>query len=417
MAVRNPQYNLDGLTRPQRRIFLSLARFRVVVAGRRFGKTVLGITECLYEAQRGPKRLVWYVAPTYRMAKELVWEELKDAIPDEMIANKNESELSITIKGCRSKIVLKGADNPDSLRGKGLDFVLFDEVADIISQTWFKVIRPALADKQGRALFIGTPKGYDWFYDLYMYGLNNEDWESFSYTTAQGGNVTESELEYARATMSKKEYEQEFEASFETLSNTVYSSFSRLGNVDIGVEDDEDLPIYIGMDFNVCPMTCVIGNRIGDQLHIFDEIEIMNGNTEEICEEIKRRYPGRKVIIAPDPSGKSRKTSSPIGQTDFTIIRSYGFKIIAPNKAPLVVDRINEVNAMCENASGVRRLFIHPRCKKLIKCLDGLTYKEGTSQPDKKLGLDHFPDGLGYLIHMEFPLVKRIVKKVQIYGI
>lgn len=412
----HPDYDIRGLTKPQRRIFLDDSRFRVVVAGRRFGKTVLGVTECLYEAQRGTKRLIWYIAPTYRMAKELVWEELKEAIPAEMIESKNEAELSITLRGYKSKIVLKGADNPDSLRGKGLDFVVFDEAADIDEDTWFKVIYPALTDKQGKALFIGTPKGYNWFYDLYIDGLHKRSWKVFTFTTAQGGNVTLEELEYAKETLSLKHYKQEFEASFETLSNTVYSSFDRKSNVDPGVEDIGS-EIYIGMDFNVDPMSAIVGSKVTNQLHVFDEIEITNGNTEEMCEEIKKRYPNRKIIVAPDPSGKSRKTSAPVGQTDFSIIKSYGYQIIAPNKAPAVVDRINEVNAICQNAKGIRKLFIHPKCKKLIKGMDGQTYKKGTSQPDKKSGLDHMPDGLGYLVHMEFPIMKRDMKKLKLQGL
>lgn len=409
-------YNLNGLTKPQRKIFLSTARFRIVVAGRRFGKTCLAITECLYHAQLATNQLIWYIAPTYRMAKELAWEELKEAIPQNMVASKNESELTITIKGYNSKIVLKGADNPDSLRGKGLNFVVFDETADISADTWFKVIYPALTDKQGSALFIGTPKGYDWFYDLYMYGLYTLTWEVFTYTTAQGGNVTLEELEYAKSTLSPKHYRQEFEASFETLMNTVYSSFNRNSNVDTGVEDIGS-DIYVGMDFNVDPMSAVIGSRVTNQLHIFDEIEIMNGSTEEMCEEIKSRYPNRNIIIAPDPSGKARKTSAPVGQTDFSIIKSYKYKIMSPNKAPAIVDRINEVNALCHNAKNERRLFINPKCKKLIKCIEGLTYKKDTSLPDKSLGLDHMTDALGYLVHMEFPIIKKEMNKLKIVGL
>lgn len=414
------QYSLDSLTSPQRKIMLYGAnyRFRVVVAGRRFGKTVLGVTECLYHAQIAPKQLVWYIAPTYRMAKELVWEELKEAIPAQNIAYKNESELSITLKNGGSKIVLKGADNPDTLRGKGLNFVVFDEVADITSETWFKVIYPALTDKQGHALFIGTPKGYNWFYDLYLFAQNpvNTQWHAFSYTTVQGGNVTPEELEYAKKAMSFKQYQQEFEASFETLMDRVYSAFDRHENVDYGV-DDYGLPVLVGMDFNVNPMSAVLAQRVVNELHVFDEIEIQNGNTEEMCRELHQRFRDREVVVYPDPSGKSRKTSALIGTTDHSIIRSYGFDLLAPSRAPLIVDRVNEVNALCCNTAGERRLLIHPRCVKTIKSLEGLTYKEGTSIPDKASGLDHMVDGLGYLIHMEFPIIGKTMLKMKITGL
>lgn len=409
-------YSLKNLRKPQRRIFLSPARNRVVVAGRRFGKTSLAAAEAIHEAQRGRGKLIWYIAPTYGMAEDLLWDDLKSLISPKNIAYKNESKLSITLAGYNSKIVLKGADNPDSLRGKGLDFVIFDEAADIKEETWTDVIMPALTDKQGSAMFIGTPKGYNWFYDLYMSCYDDPDWQNFSFTTAEGGNVTKEELDKARYMLSKKKFNQEFMASFETLSNRVYSAFDRNKNVDPGVVDlGQD--ILVGMDFNVNPMSAVLSNRVTDQLHVFDEIEIENGNTEEMCEEIKHRYPNRKIIVYPDPSGRARKTSAPVGQTDFTILRSYGFRVVAPKKAPAVVDRINEVNAICENAKGQRRLFINSKCGKLIKSLDGLTYKKDTSQPDKTLGLDHITDALGYKAHQEFPIVKKELVKSKLLGL
>lgn len=408
--------NLNGFTLPQKKIFLSPARFRVVIAGRRFGKTVLGVNELLYEAQRGYRRNIWYIAPTYKLGKDLVWEPLKEAIPASMIESKHETDLSITIRGFKSKISIKGADNPDSLRGRGLNHVVFDEFANIEPDTWFKVIYPALTDKRGTGLFIGTPAGYNWAYDLAMYADRQDGWEFFQYTTEEGGNVSKEELEYAQRTLSPKHYAQEFLASFEALANRVYSCFSRRNNVDSGVCDLGG-ELHIGMDFNINPMSCTISSKAVDQLFVHDEIAILNGNTEEMATEIKTRYPGRKIIVYPDPSGNSRSTKAPAGQTDFTILREAGFDVIAPEAAPPVVDRVNEVNAMFLNAKGEKRCFVHPKCKNLIKGLDGLTYKEGTSQPDKKLGLDHFPDGLGYKIHMMFPIVKPQLTKLKLIGI
>jgi len=407
---------IGNLTLPQKKIFYSDKRFKVVVAGRRFGKTVLGINDCLYEAMQGSNREIWYVAPTYMLAKSLVWEALKGSIPIELLKSKNEKELSIVLRGFNSKIVLKGADNPDSLRGAGLNHVVFDEAADISPEAWYQVIYPALTDKQGSALFIGTPQGYNWFYDLYVDAENDSLWQAFTFTTADGGNVPQEELDYAKRTLSKKHYEQEFLASFETLSNRVYFTFDRRYNVDSSVEDLGG-DIHIGMDFNVSPMSCTISSKCSDQLHTWDEICILNGNTEEMALEIKTRFADRKIIVYPDPSGKSRKTSAVTGRTDFTILREFGFEVVSPNKAPPVVDRINEVNALMCNYKEQRRAFIHPRCKNLIKGFDGLTYKKDTSQPDKTLGLDHFPDGYGYKVHMMFPIVGNKVSKLKILGL
>ena len=184
-------------------------------------------------------------------------------------------------------------------------------------------------------------------------------------------------------------------------------------------EDIQDLggTIYVGMDFNVDPMSAVVGSKAGDELHQWDEIVIRNGSTEEMAQEMARRYPGRDVRVYPDPSGKSRKTSAPVGQTDFSILQRHGFKVLAPSAAPPVTDRINEVNRLCEDEDYRRRYFVHPRCKHTITAMQGLSYKEGTSQPDKSLGLDHITDALGYLVHVEFPIGRQKMQRVKLQGL
>src|SRR5438876_9027588 len=111
--------------------------------------------------------------------------------------------------------------------------------------------------------------------------------------------------------------------------------------------------------------------------------------------EINRRYAGRHGVIHPDPSGVARKTSAPVGKTDFRIIEEAGWTVF-PAKQYKVVDRINTVNAKLCNAQGQRRLLISPKCRNLIKALDGLTYKNGTKIPDKTSGLVHVMVALGY---------------------
>ena len=142
------------LTRPQSDIFVSPERFRVVVAGRRFGKTFLSTAELLHRALRKDDQNVWYVAPTYKAAKEIAWDMLTNQIPHEYISKTNETSLTINFKN-GSSISLKGAEKPDNLRGRSLDFVVLDEFADMRKEAWFEVIRPSLSDRKGGALFIG----------------------------------------------------------------------------------------------------------------------------------------------------------------------------------------------------------------------------------------------------------------------
>jgi len=397
------------LTKKQSKVFNSLARFRVLIAGRRFGKTFLSVAELLRVACNKKEAICWYVAPTYKMAKRLAWKRLKKLTPKSIIDSKNETDLTITlING--SVIALHGADKPDSLRGDGLDFVIFDEFADINQEAWEEVINPALTDKEGSALFIGTPKGYNWAYELFKKAKELPNWCCWQYTTAQGGNVKESEIQRARDTMDSRKFRQEMLATFEALADRVYDQFERTHNVkpvdDLPATKDYAQPVLlVGMDFNILPMSAVLAIRNGTECHVFDNIELPVSNTEEMAAEIRRRYPERQIIVCPDPSGKARKTSAPVGQTDFTILQRYGFYIQAPNAAPLVVDRINNTQAMLCTESGLRRLLINPRCEALIKCLDGLTYVDG--RPDKKSGLDHLTDALGYLLWMQFNLLEQ----------
>lgn len=344
------------------------------------------------------------------MAKDIAWETYK-RLARPWTVKVNETALSIRLRN-DSLITLHGADNPDSLVGRGLDKVTLDEFPLLDEKLWNVAIRPALADKQGRALFIGSPRGFNWAYDVYLHGQNPDmsDWASWQFTTLQGGRVTAQEIEAARSGMDPRLFKQEFEASFETLLGRVYANFDRkpwpLGNIE-AVEDQPGSELLIGMDFNVHPMTAVIAVQAADECHVLDALEVPTSNTEEMAQELRTRYPGRRIIVYPDPSGRARKTSAPVGQTDFTILQRAGFQVVAPNVAPLVVDRVNNTQAMLLDAAGRRRLKIHPRAVRLTRALEGLTYKEGTSLPDKTLGLDHLGDALGYLLWERFNLLRQ----------
>ena len=404
------------LTPPQTNIFEDPTRFRVVVAGRRFGKSYLSGADLINAAigvdkvtgKRLRKQTVAYIAPTFAMCKQIMWTWLLENAPKAAIKKMNSSELIIDFKN-GSRIYLKSAENYNSLRGLSLSFVVIDEVADIHPEAWSLVLRPALSDQKGGALFIGTPKGKNHFYDWYMVGKNpnRATWASYSYTTIEGLQVDEDEIEEARADLNPRDFRQEYEASFESLSNKVVDSFE----YDVHVKPCEDTggELLVGMDFNVDPMTAVVGVRVGDQLHIFKEYRQGNSNTRYMMEALIGDFEDREITVYPDPSGRARKTSAIGGQTDFTIIREFGATIIAPKKAPHNADSINCMNTAFMNGNGISKVYIDPSCEQLIKSLDGLTYikndNTGESKIDKKSGLDHLVDALKYLIWSEIPLI------------
>lgn len=279
-----------------------------------------------------------------------------------------------------------------------------DEFADIDPEAWYEVLRPTLADKQGGALFIGTPKGIgNWAHDLYNMPVEQpEQWAAFQYTTIDGGNVKPEEIEAARRDLDERTFRQEFLATFETYAGRIYYSFERRDNVR-ELEEIDTRVIYIGMDFNIDPMSAVIAVQKGDTLYVIDEIRMFSSNTSEIVEEIKSRYPTSKVFVYPDPAARQRKTSA-AGSTDLTILQNAGFLVKAPNAHTPVRDRINAVNSRLCDSTGIRRLFISPKCKYTIEGLERHTYKEGTTQPDKDSGYDHMMDALGYMVDYLFPV-------------
>jgi len=400
----------------QMNVFKARSRFKVVVAGRRWGKTQLAKTAIIKMA-RISKRKVWYVAPTYRMAKQIMWDDLLEAIPKRWIKKVNETTMTIRLVN-GSIIECKGADKPDTLRGIGLHYVVLDEFQDMKAEVWSKVIRPTLATTGGHALFIGTPKAFNHLYELYSLGQRDEliaggQWQSWQYPTIMSPFIPPGEIEAARQDMDEKSFRQEFEASFETMSGRVYYPFERSKHVG-DYPFNPDLPIWVGQDFNIDPMSSVILQpQPNGEVWAVDEIVLYGSNTEEVCDELERRYWRymKQITIYPDPAGGHRQHAR--GESDLDIFRERGFKRIKHRrKHPAIADRVNSVNRMIQTGDGQIHLRVDKKCRQLINSLEQTIYKPGGRDVDKTGGVEHSADALGYPIEIEFP-----VRKIKIQGI
>jgi hypothetical protein len=388
----------------QAEVSRSPARFRVLVAGRRFGKTHLSKVEIIKACRGKGKRTIWYVAPTFSMAREIMWDELLDALPASWVVKKHETRLEIRlING--TVIQLKGADRPDTLRGRALYFMILDEFQDFRSEVWDKVLYPTLTTTKGRALIIGTPKSYNHFYEVYRKGQIEKNrrsgqWWSWQFPTIMSPFFPPSEIKHARENLDPKTFRQEFEASFESMSGRVYYAFERA--IHVGQYPfNPRLPIIVGQDFNVDPMSSVIMQvQPNGDVWIVDEICLPNSNSVEVCEELDRRYFRTKsqITLYPDPAGANRASSR--GETDLDIFRERGFrKIIYKKKHPLVSDRVAVVNGMFRTADGTVKMYVDASCLKMIESLEQTIYKAGTPTVDKSQGAEHMADALGYPIH------------------
>jgi len=219
----------------QMQIFKSDKRFKVASCGRRFGKSYLAAWVLIIKALQSEDKDVFYVAPTFQQAKDILWSILKD-VGQNVIKSTHENTATITLVNDR-KIYLKGSDRPDTLRGVGLAYVVMDEYASMKPEVWEMILRPTLADVKGGALFIGTPAGKNHFHKLWLEAQlpeNEKDWESYQFVSTDNPFLDPDEIEAAKKSMSTQAFRQEFEATFESFSGGVFKEEW------VKYEDDEE---------------------------------------------------------------------------------------------------------------------------------------------------------------------------------
>ena len=230
----------------QLEVFKAKERFKVVAAGRRFGKTRLAAWKLLIWALQNTKSDAWvfYVAPTFQQAKDVVWSMLKELGKDVITAAHENTGVLTLVNGCR--IGLKGSDRPDTLRGVALAGCVIDEYADMKPFVFEQIIRPALGDIKGPCLFIGTPKGRNHFYDLYQYAEKEIDpeWVSFHFTSYDNPFLDPKEIDNAKKTMSSFAFRQEFLASFEAASSDIFKEEW----IKYSTEEPKEGEYYISVD-------------------------------------------------------------------------------------------------------------------------------------------------------------------------
>jgi phage terminase large subunit len=260
----------------QREIHKSLKRWNLLVCHRRFGKTVFAINELIKQAAKNDKKMprYAYVAPYYKQAKQIAWDYLKDFTRPIPGIKVNESELRVDFPW-GARIQLFGADSPDSMRGLYLDGVVLDEYADMSPRIFSEVLRPALSDREGSAIFIGSAKGGTPFYDLWERVKDEPDWFVKVYPASETGVIAEGELEDARKIMDEDEFNQEYECSWTASIKGAYygkqlaeaQESDRIGKVPC----DPRLPVHTAWDLGVGDSTAIWFYQVlGQEIRIID---------------------------------------------------------------------------------------------------------------------------------------------------
>jgi hypothetical protein len=267
----------------------------------------------------------------------------------------------------------------------------------------------ASALKPGRGLIIGTPKGYNYFHKLCMNHESDGDWSYFNFDYTHSPYLDPVEIDKIKTSMDPITFASEYLALFKESGNSVFYCFDRNIHVRKDLPDlEEEEDVHVAIDFNVALQCSAVFVIRGGQMHFIDQFK-GHPDTEELAKAINGRYKNgkRKIYTYPDPSGRSRKTSAPVGRTDFSILDSHGLKTLARSKAPPIVDSVQAVNRLLRDANGNTNMFIHPRCADVIVSMERTRWLDNnpdTAAIDKSESIEHFSDGVRYAVEYLYPV-------------
>ena len=401
-------------------------RFRVVCAGRRWGKSVLSQLIVLQWATKAVG-LYWIVSPTYRQGKQIHWRGIQQIIPQAWIAKKNEVELSITLKN-GSIIELKGAENPDALRGVKLRGLVVDEIASIRNWNWLwdEVLRATLTDYEAPALFISTPKGFNHFYELYKLGETQGQsevapYKSWRFTSYDNPYIKATELDNAKKELTDDTFQQEYMADFRKYTGLVYKEFQREVHVVEAFDCPESWMVFRGIDFgSTNPTACLwIAVDSDENWYVLDE-HYATGQTIDYHAGIinANKFSARVTQSYGDPSGAQwisefaqrgiyiTPANKEVG-TNFNSWVRFGIEKVSerlkviPGRASHSISKSNQTH---EGVSGSPSLYIFNNCTNVIREFETYRWKEKSvtqaqdlNEPDvPEKANDHAMDALRY---------------------
>jgi len=407
-------------------------RYSVVNASRGFGKSYLAATAAIIAVQElleldedVPNKNVALIAPTYSQAVDIYYPLIAWQLGMEDYADKASKAAGQFWFPNNVQLKLWSYEASQRMRGTGQYFVVADEVTSWkgagmnLKESWESIIQPCVATRwspmnakkfnanSGRALIISTPRGYDYFYEMYNRQDSDTDWKSYTYTYQDSPFLDEEEINRIKLTLDPLKFAREYIASFEDSGNNVFYTFNRKDHIDKSLpyfDDEED--IHVAIDFNVGIMASVIFGIRGNQIHIIDEMQ-GHPDTETLARALADKYKGHRIISYPDPAGKARKSSAAVGTTDFSILQANGIMTRAHSKAPPIIDSVAAVNKKFKNANGDIDMLVHPKCVNTIKSIERTQWVESNPDSatiDKKEGIEHWTDALRYAVEYLYPI-------------
>lgn len=395
-------------------------RFTAWVAGIRGGKTYGGAREALRQAWNAKGKGVYgIIAPTFNMLDRTTWMEFKDAARP-WISEENDSKKILTLRNGR-KVHGHSAERPDRIRNETFVGFWADEMREAKNfKSLWDVLMGRVLSTGGKGFITTSPNSYDDIHDIFI-ASDRPGFGVVRSTTYDNKQLNKDRIDELASNYDQRFAQQELMGEFVIFEGAVYYAFNRNQNAgDLAfqvAQYNPNLPIRLCADFNVDPMAWPLAqiaeNQNGlAQVYVIDEIFLRNSNTIEACQEFKNRYPHHRagLYLYGDATGQARHTSSNV--SDWKIIETelahYNITKRVPSSNPAERDRVNAVNGMICNSKNIRRVQINPKCTHIIRDLEQVSYKDGSTQIDKTKDttLTHASDALGYLIDKEYSLVK-----------
>lgn len=400
-------------------------RFKGFSGGVGSGKSLILCHQSLYLALTNKRRTGLIGAPTYGMLRDATLATFMQLCEEWNVeVELNQAQMTAMLPMTQSKILLRSLDKPERLRGSNLAWFGVDELSYCSEEAWMRLearLRDPLAERL-EGIGVWTPKGFDWVHRRFR----GEPVEGYALVEAKPFenhfllDSTPDYYERLKASYDPLFYKQEVLGEYlNTQVGQVYHCFNRRESCEETVVGDDEVMLW-SLDFNINPMSSVVGVRRGEEVFIVDEIVQRTSSTPEVCQEFVRRYGRRRagVRIYGDASGRQHHSASPY--SDYEVMREFfgrrprlRAKFVTARSNPPVRDRVNLVNARLETADGQRRLFIDPKCRELIKDLEQVSYKPDQGVIDKDCDPDrtHVSDALGYLLWQEHGASTRMGEK------
>ena len=459
----------------QQRLLQSLARFKVVPAGRRSGKTERAKRFIVRQALdvrtfNFDDPMFICAAPTYMQAKSIYWKDLKKMVPKWAMAGRpSETDLAIPlITGATIKVI--GMDKPERIEGAPVDGIILDEYANMKPEAWEANVLPALTDRKGWAWLIGVPEGRNHYYDTYKNALGpwnidtaeQGDWDGFTWKSIDIMDPVE--IEQRRGQMDPLTFQQEYEASFVNFSGQAYYPFNEAEHVaSLRPEYNPSGEIMISLDFNVDPGVAVISQEMklprkqrqsaaievgGVTLFagtetvsadygtaVIGEVYIpRNSNTPAVCRKLYEDWQDHQgpISVYGDATGGSRSTQNEKGSTDWDLVKENMYRDFGTERVTVKLNlsdngkpvnmpersRVNAVNSRLKSDSGMVRMMVDGAAAPMtVKDFEGVRLLEGGSgELDKNhdAKLTHLTDAVGYYVAKEFPVRREVATQTEL---